>query len=135
MSDDPKLTLGSIGRKRPGCIRIDAAQALWWLAVLTAAVVGACVLVTSMTIILHAPTMNGLARLFNLVGEANIPAAYSSFLLLTAAFLLFLVSRIERDRRGTDTRSWTILSAGFAYLSLDELASLHEQWNRPFRAL
>ncbi|MFL5335305.1 MAG: hypothetical protein ACJ8H8_19460, partial [Geminicoccaceae bacterium] len=60
---------------------------------------------------------------------------YSSFLLLTAAFLLFLVSRIERDRRGTDTRYWTILSAGFAYLSLDELASLHEQWNRPFRAL
>ncbi|MFL5338127.1 MAG: hypothetical protein ACJ8H8_34405, partial [Geminicoccaceae bacterium] len=54
-----KLTLGSVGREHPGRIQIGAAQVVWWLAVITAAVVGACVLVTSMTIILHAPTMNG----------------------------------------------------------------------------
>jgi len=131
----PTLAPVSIDRKPPGRITIDAVRVACWLAVLTAAVVTSCVLITALTIILHAPTMYGMAPLFDLNGEANIPAAYSALQLLAAAVLLFLVSRIERDRGGADVRHWSILSAGFAYLSLDELASLHEQLNRPLRAL
>jgi hypothetical protein len=116
-------------------VELDPARAARWLALATAAVLGACVLVTSLSIALGAPYLHGLAPIFDLGREASVPAGYSALLLLAAAFLLALVAGIERSREGRLWSYWAVLALGFAYLAADELAAVHEKLNRPLQDL
>jgi hypothetical protein len=83
----------------------------------------------------HYPTSGGIIRLFNLDLEANIPSSFSMILLLTAAVLLALITTLERRRSAPGVFHWVILSAGFFTMAIDEICSLHEKLNRPFKAL
>ena len=67
--------------------------------------------------------------------EANLPTYLSSLLLLSAAALLLLRSRIAKSNGDRDALNWGLLSLGFLYLSLDEVAQLHESIKAPLRAL
>ena len=69
-------------------VELGPAQVARWLTLATAAVVGSCVLVTSLSITLGSPSMYGLAPIFDLGREASVPAGYSAPLLLAAALLL-----------------------------------------------
>ena len=80
------------------------------LAFATAAVVGACVCVTSLSIFLGRPSMFGLGPLFDMNREANIPAVYSALLLLAAAALLALIARLERSRKAGFSHYWAVLA-------------------------
>jgi hypothetical protein len=66
--------------------------------------------------------------MFDLDGEANVPAWYSSTKLLAVGLCLYVYGRLilHKDRLA----GWLILAAAvlFAYLSLDESAELHEKF-------
>lgn len=67
-----------------------------------------------------------LRQLFDLDEENNIPTWYSSFLLLNNAFFLHLYS----TQKDIPKKSyWSLLSAGFLLLAIDEVAGLHETLN------
>ena len=68
-------------------------------------------------------------------GEHNLPALFSTLLLLIASALLLLVARLARDGRRGDVSRWLILSAGFFLMGLDESLSLHERLIDPMRSL
>lgn len=77
----------------------------------------------------------GFRRLFHMDDEANLPAWYSASLLLCAALLLAIIA-LAKTRHGDPFRwYWWGLAAGFAWLSADESAQLHEMLNRPAHAL
>ncbi|GLQ55364.1 hypothetical protein [Devosia nitrariae] len=93
---------------------------------------GAFVLVVLFFISLHV-TLGGLAeesvkRLLDLNGEGNLPAWYGSFLWLIGAYhareAALLTKQLERAR--PESAYWIALCVGCCLLSLDEVASIHE---------
>lgn len=76
----------------------------------------------------------GFVRLFDLDGEGNIPAWYSSMTLLAAAGLLAIIARATRQARAPYALHWTALAVIFLGLSIDEAASIHELAVKPLRA-
>jgi hypothetical protein len=81
----------------------------------------------------------GLNRLFDLDGEANVPAVFSTFLFLFNSALLFLIHRLgRRGPSGHEGATWLFLSLLFCFLGIDEAVSIHElfidiihAWARP----
>jgi hypothetical protein len=71
---------------------------------------------------------------FSLDGEANVPAWFSSALLLSAAALVGLVSIDAAARRARWSRHWAGLAFVYAGLSLDETAQIHERIGSYLRA-
>ena len=69
------------------------------------------------------PSLNPL---FDLDGEANIPAWFSSAQLLAIALTLWTANRSRGSRPSPSRRFINLLAAGFALLSLDETAQIHE---------
>jgi hypothetical protein len=76
-----------------------------------------------------------LVRLFDVDREQNIPTFFSVFLLLSATLLLTIISLLERRRKSVDNFYWVVLSFGFLFMALDELASLHEKLGKPVNNL
>lgn len=68
-----------------------------------------------------------VARLTDLGGESNLPAAFSVALLVLAALLLGVIARAKRAVHDPYARSWTALTWIFGFLALDEAAMLHER--------
>ena len=67
-----------------------------------------------------------LIQLFELDEENNLPSWYSGFLLLNNAFVLYLIANTaEKNSRF----HWFLLAGGFFFLSIDEIAGLHETFN------
>ncbi|WP_040337016.1 hypothetical protein [Candidatus Blastococcus massiliensis] len=76
----------------------------------------------------HPPTGFAVAyRLFDADGEGNVPAWFSVLLLAMTALFSLGVSSLLRDRGAPLRRYWTGLAAVFLYLSVDELAMVHEE--------
>ena len=63
-----------------------------------------------------------VVEFFSLSYEKNLPTWYASALLLACAFMLARVA----TRADEHTRRWRILSAVFAFMSLDEAVEIHE---------
>ena len=66
-----------------------------------------------------------LVGLFSLSYEGNLPTWYSSALLLACAVTLAVIAQSAPRH----ARYWSLLSAVFGYLSIDEAVGLHEQLN------
>jgi hypothetical protein len=71
-------------------------------------------------------TRNVLFDLFNLDGERKIPTAFSAFLILGNAVLLFFITAVTADQRGRYVKHWFVLACIFVYLSYDEAVGIHE---------
>ena len=67
-----------------------------------------------------------LVGLFSLSYEGNLPTWYSSALLLACAVTLAPIAAAAPPGQA---RYWSLLSAVFGYLSIDEAVGLHEQLN------
>jgi hypothetical protein len=67
--------------------------------------------------------------LFNVESEGNIPTWFSSALLLTCAQLLAVIAYAKRLAGARYRFHWFGLALSFLYLSIDELARLHERLN------
>jgi hypothetical protein len=73
-------------------------------------------------------------RLFNISGEANIPTWFTSIALFSSAILLSGIANQERERgEQRFLRHWWVLVLGFVYISLDEVAQIHELAIEPLR--
>ena len=68
----------------------------------------------------------GLVPMFSLDGESNLPAWFSGGILAFSALLLLITALAER-RRGEPWIGWMGLAVIFAFLSLDEVAVVHER--------
>lgn len=76
---------------------------------------------------------DAFAIAFNLDGEMNIPAFYSASALLFCSIILSFITYIKKNRHDSYTLYWGGLSFIFAFLSFDEIASLHEHMVGPVR--
>ncbi|WP_333289884.1 hypothetical protein [Microcoleus sp. D2_18a_B4] len=72
------------------------------------------------------PSRDFLAMAFNVDGEGNIPAIYSSLALLFSSLLLGAIAHVKNLDSDRYKNHWKILSFIFLGLSLDEIAQLHE---------
>lgn len=70
----------------------------------------------------------GSMQILNLDNEGNLPAWYSSSALFLCAILFAVIAYSQWHPRYKWRYSWAGLAAFFAYLSLDESASLHENF-------
>lgn len=66
-------------------------------------------------------------RLLSADGEGNVPAWFSTGLLGMIALVSLGIAVALRARHAADHRHWAGLAAVFAFLSLDELAGIHEE--------
>jgi hypothetical protein len=69
---------------------------------------------------------NSLIKKFDPGGEGNIPAWFSSSILLLSAVVLGLIAAIKRSRKESYATHWILLAFIFAFLSCDETAQIHE---------
>jgi hypothetical protein len=76
-----------------------------------------------------------VVRRFDLNHEVNIPTWFSSAALLGSSLLLATIAILRRKSGGRFVGHWVVLSAVFLYLSIDEVAMLHEMFIRPMRHL
>lgn len=74
-------------------------------------------------------------RLFHVTGEGNITSWFSSLILLFSAVVLLLIAKTVSQQGGPYIKHWFVLSMIFAFLALDEAASIHELTMDPLRNL
>ncbi|MFP4091029.1 MAG: multidrug transporter [Cyclobacteriaceae bacterium] len=75
-------------------------------------------------------------RYFDFNGENNIPAFFSSIILLIASAILFIAYRTESARNLISKgRYWLILSFIFVFLAVDENVAIHEEVTKVVRPL
>jgi hypothetical protein len=77
----------------------------------------------------------GFVRLFDLEGEGNLPAWYSSFLLLLSSVLLGIIGLNRKREANPYGWYWLALAFIFLYLSMDEGAGIHEMADPLIRRL
>ncbi|WP_336517576.1 hypothetical protein [Pollutibacter soli] len=73
--------------------------------------------------------------LFNVDDELNIPSYFSSVILLFAAILLTAITYLKVNAKDKFRRHWMLLMIGFYVLAADEMITLHEHLNKPFKQL
>lgn len=79
--------------------------------------------------------LDSLQGYFALDQESNVPTWFQAALLLVCALLLWTAGDDAADGRLGRVRQWRLLAAVFAYLSIDELAMLHERADDPLHHL
>ncbi len=70
--------------------------------------------------------VNGLAPLFNVEFEQNVPSWFASMLHLLTSIACFLTSALVKRSRRKHLAHWLLLGFVFCYFSLDEAATIHE---------
>lgn len=76
-----------------------------------------------------------LVSLFDLDLEWNIPTLYSAVTLGLTSFLLFVIAFDVKVREKSFRLHWTILSAGFLVMAVDEIIQFHEKLSTPIKAI
>lgn len=75
------------------------------------------------------------ARFFYFDSEDNLPAAYSTLLILISALLLMVITILKKYQSGAMVFHWAVLSAGFLIMAIDEELSIHEELIEPLRTI
>ena len=70
-----------------------------------------------------------LLQTFNVGEDANIPTWYSSVTLLLCSILLAVIAAAKKTHGDRYTRHWAVLSVVFVFLSIDEVATIHEKFS------
>ncbi len=65
--------------------------------------------------------------LIDVAKEQNIPTWYNSMLLAFAGVLSAIVAKVETDAGGARLAHWWVLALMITYVSIDELAVIHER--------
>ncbi len=77
----------------------------------------------------------GLIAAFDMNREANVPTMFSTLLLLTTGFLLWVIARGKKEQGQIFSWHWTLLSVVFFFLAADEAIGFHELLIVPLRTL
>ena len=75
----------------------------------------------------YGPASSAIRALVDVGEEDNVPTWYSAVQLQLSSILLATIAIAKRRRRDGYALHWAILSSIFLYLSLDEVASQHEE--------
>ena len=70
-----------------------------------------------------------LMQLFDVNEEHNLPTWFSGFNLLVSTFFLWIVARQKREEKDPMAGRWMVLLGVFCFLSIDEIAGMHESVN------
>ncbi|NQV73717.1 hypothetical protein HQ496_11390 [bacterium] len=70
-----------------------------------------------------------LLQMFDVNEEHNLPTWFSGFNLAIATTFLWIASREKRMANDSMSGRWTVLFAVFCFLSIDEIAGIHESIN------
>jgi len=70
--------------------------------------------------------LGSFLSLFDLSLELNIPTFFSLLLLLSASFLLLIVTLLHTKQNSPDVRKWLVLALGFLYMAYDDGFHVHE---------
>jgi hypothetical protein len=81
------------------------------------------------------PLRDGIANLFFVAREQNLPTLYSVVMFLAGTLLFGAIADSHRRTGGAYVRHWTALSFLFLLIAVDEQASLHEQTSDMVRGL
>ncbi len=84
-----------------------------------------------MKIVAWIPTVRGLLHIFDMGTEHNVPAYFSTVIILFAAFLLNTIAAFKKKNGESYALHWRILAIIFVYLSMDEMIGIHELSSRP----
>lgn len=109
----------------PG-LSLSPRRVAWWL---TGIIAVLTVLSVSEQYVIHIMDRADLEEYliaFDLDAEANLPTWYSSLALFACAAVLAVIGWRTKQRGGRYVGHWRALSGIFMFLSLDELAQLHE---------
>lgn len=74
------------------------------------------------------PNLLGFLRLLDVGSELSIPTYFSVINLLLSSILLFIVFQYEKKQNNKGWKYWFFLSILFLFLSIDESASIHENF-------
>lgn len=78
--------------------------------------------------------LHGLVPLFDLDGEANLPAAYSAALLALCGATLWLIAAWRRQVGAPHVRPLRFLSVLLVLMAVDEASQIHELLSAPVRS-
>jgi hypothetical protein len=106
---------------------ISVERLIWIICATTAVVAFACTVRDSLAFFGGFTTGNFPLAVFRLDSELSLPAWYSGCLMLVSAQLAFAISWRQATVGGRDRGWWLALGLGLAYLSLDEIAAVHER--------
>ena len=98
-----------------------------WLFAIVGMLVGIDLLMTLVQFTGAFPLPTSATRVLDLAQEGSMPTWYSSVQLLLAAIILGGIATRKAALRDPHRLAWAALAIGFALLSLDETASLHEE--------
>lgn len=115
-------------------IRLSPRRIFYGLTVITICLAVFGVAVQLAKYLLHSDSGFGFARLFDLDGEGNVPAWYSSALLLLCAVSLAVIWNAKTLARDPYAIHWRFLAILFLFMSLDETAAIHERLTIPVRS-
>jgi hypothetical protein len=88
-----------------------------------------CAIYLKKVLLLDNFVSNALFFFFDASSEANIPTFFSSLILFISAAILYVIYKTAPKGFGKK-RYWQILMIIFAWLSVDETASIHEQFGK-----
>jgi hypothetical protein len=109
-------------------------RVLFFLGLIVACLVVANLALVVAQYVFHHDTVFGLVPLFSLDREHNVPAGFSSLLLLLCSGLLGIIMHAKKRQGEKDSLYWLGLAASFLFLSFDELFMMHERLVIPVRA-
>ncbi|HAY35495.1 MAG TPA: hypothetical protein DCY57_00700 [Bacteroidetes bacterium] len=70
-----------------------------------------------------------LIQLFDVNEEHNLPTWFSGFNLVVSTFFLWIITRQKREDGDSMAGRWMMLFGVFCFLSIDEIAGMHESIN------
>ena len=79
--------------------------------------------------------VKGFVPLFDVNQERNIPTFFSVLLLLGAALLLAVITRLKQNHRAPHVSKWATLTVGFVFMAFDEAFQVHEYLVAPVTKL
>jgi len=70
-----------------------------------------------------------LLQMFDVNEEHNLPTWFSGFNLMISTTLVWIISRSKKASNDSMAGRWTVLLVVFSFLSIDEIAGIHESIN------
>lgn len=77
--------------------------------------------------------LRGFIHGFYFDAEANFPSFYSAAAICFCSVVLWIIGSLPQEKHAKQSFYWKLLSVVFAFLALDEFASLHEYMIQPLR--
>ena len=107
-------------------LTIDPLRTFLVLCGCIAALLAAYLCIATVRLVTHHQSLFGMARLFDVDAEANVPTYFSVLQFTVATALLYAIGYQAREAADRFASHWFWLGHIFLFLGVDELAQVHE---------